>query len=114
MLTRKASSRLGPTIPLVLARASVWQEPHLATNACLPRIRLGSSVFSLAAEQALVASAIASSRPPADARRRSPRPSRGWQDAGEADGKLMSGRNTIRRRGLLGGRFSSASPAAQG
>ena len=33
----------GPTIPLVLARASVWQAPHLATNCCLPTIRLAFS-----------------------------------------------------------------------
>ena len=43
MLARKASSRLGPDDPLGLARASVWQEPHLATNAFLPSIRLALS-----------------------------------------------------------------------
>ena len=32
----------GPTMPFVLARASV-REPHLATNCCLPVIRLALS-----------------------------------------------------------------------
>src|SRR3954469_4073319 len=32
----KAHPRLGPTTPVVPARASVWQAPHLATNCCLP------------------------------------------------------------------------------
>src|SRR3954454_21508431 len=33
-----ASSRLGPTTPVVPARASVWQAPHLETNRVLPLI----------------------------------------------------------------------------
>ena len=43
MLARKASSRFGPTMPLVPAWASVWQEPHFATKAFLPAIRLALS-----------------------------------------------------------------------
>src|SRR3954454_24496473 len=39
---RKASSRFGPTMPFVPARASVWQEPHFATNSCLPLTVLSS------------------------------------------------------------------------
>src|SRR3954454_23663950 len=35
-----AASRLGPVVPLVPARASTWQAPHLATNDCLPATRL--------------------------------------------------------------------------
>ena len=30
------SSRLGPVVPLVLACASVWQEPHFDVNSTLP------------------------------------------------------------------------------
>ncbi len=40
MLASKALSRSGPTTPFVSARASVWHEPHLATNAFLPAITL--------------------------------------------------------------------------
>src|SRR5438552_5855780 len=31
-----ASSRFGPTLPVVPASASVWQTPHLATKSCFP------------------------------------------------------------------------------
>src|SRR5215207_807206 len=31
-----AASRFGPVTPVVPARASVWHEPHLATNCSLP------------------------------------------------------------------------------
>src|ERR1700753_2498091 len=37
---RKASSRLGPVVPLVLACASVWQLPHDFWNITLPLTRL--------------------------------------------------------------------------
>ena len=37
--TANASSRFGPTTPFVPARASVWHDPHLATNCCLPLTR---------------------------------------------------------------------------
>src|SRR4051812_41277054 len=38
---RNASSRFGPTTPVALARASVWQEEHLSVNCSLPLTRLG-------------------------------------------------------------------------
>ncbi len=76
MLVRKTSSRLGPTMPLVSARASAWHEPHLATNACLPTIRFASS-SPLTAQPALPsASATSSAAPPMRlAARRAYRPS---------------------------------------
>ena len=43
MLARNDSSRFGPTMPFVPARASVWHEPHFATKAFLPTIRLALS-----------------------------------------------------------------------
>ena len=61
MLARNASSRFGPTTPFVPALASVWHEPHLATNCCLPTIR-----FALSApltEQPEAARASAASAP---------------------------------------------------
>ena len=42
----KASSRFGPVTPVVPARLSMWQEPHLATNAFLPATRLSPSSLS--------------------------------------------------------------------
>src|SRR4051794_9919064 len=56
-----ASSRFGPTTPVVFARASVWQEPHLATNCCLP---LTTLVPWLASEQPCSAAAAATSTIP--------------------------------------------------
>src|SRR3954454_19607509 len=35
----KASSRFGPTTPVALARASVWQRAHWSVNFSLPLIR---------------------------------------------------------------------------
>jgi hypothetical protein len=61
MLAANASSRSGPTVPLVPARASVWQAPHLATKARLPAIRLTLSAPLTELEQP----AAASSAPPA-------------------------------------------------
>src|SRR5450755_1951387 len=88
-------------MPLVFARASVWQEPHLATNACLPVIRLAFS--APLTEQPAVHSASRSNTVPVPPRR--PR-LRGFAPAGtavvEAVTCLMSGRNTIRRAGYLG------------
>src|SRR5205809_472849 len=71
---RKASSRLGPMMPFVLARASVWQEPHLATNACLPMITLG--LLALLTEHPLAprASASSAAAPARRRRRRDDRP----------------------------------------
>src|SRR5437763_8351802 len=53
----KASSRLGPTEPVVLAWASVWQDPHLDTNSTLPRTRL--EVGCLTAHPPIASSASA-------------------------------------------------------
>src|SRR5664279_434042 len=106
-LARKASSRFGPTIPLVLARARVWQEPHLATNACLPRIRLALS--APLTEQPVAPIASASSRAPAAPRAGRPRRRApgGRRERWSGCAKLMSGRNTIRRGGWLDGRPSA-------
>ena len=64
MLVRKTSSRSGPTMPLVSAWASVWHEPHLATNACLPTIRFASSPPLTAQPAVPSASATSSATPP--------------------------------------------------
>ena len=69
-LARNASSRFGPTMPFVSARASVWQEPHLATNACLPTIRLALSP-PLTAQPAVASSDDATSATSAARARRS-------------------------------------------
>src|SRR5690242_8032816 len=42
-----ASSRLGPTVPLVPARASVWQEPHRLRKSFLPLTTLACSLDRL-------------------------------------------------------------------
>src|ERR1700722_15334111 len=77
-LALKASSRFGPTMPLVAARASVWQEPHFDTNAFLPAIRLALSE-DLTAEQPAVTSTSTSSRHAAAARLAlEPSGERGW------------------------------------
>src|SRR5580692_2576356 len=65
-LERKTSSRFGPTMPFVSALASVWQEPHLATNACLPTIT--SALSAPLTAQPVVPTATAPSRPTATAR----------------------------------------------
>src|SRR3954451_5313156 len=51
-----ASSRFGPTTPVVLARASTWRGPHLATNCCLPFTTLAPWLVS---EQPLRTAAVA-------------------------------------------------------
>src|SRR5271166_6607503 len=105
MLARKVSSRLGPTLPLVPARERVWQEPHLATNACLPATRLTSSAPFTEGAQPATGIASAASRPPAATRVPSGRSrARVGRLAGaKGRAKLMSGRNTIRTGGLLDG-----------
>ena len=110
-LARKASSRLGPTMPLVLARASVWQEPHLATKSCLPSIRLAlSAPFT---PQPVVNRASASSSPQAPARTRGlrGRGPAGTPAAWKRSTSLMSGRNTIREAGCLGAPPRAPAPA---
>src|SRR4029077_16360500 len=62
MLWANEISRFGPTVPFVPARASVWQAPHLATNCCLPTIRLAFSPCLV--EQPAPPRARASSTPP--------------------------------------------------
>src|SRR6478672_6740563 len=64
-----AASRFGPTLPLVWARPSTWQEPHLATNICLPAMRLGLPP-SVRVEQALSTTAHAPTTAIATAARR--------------------------------------------
>src|SRR3954462_12855148 len=54
---RNASSRFGPWVPLVLARASVWQEPHWLTKAVLPLARSASLRPHAESTSALAASA---------------------------------------------------------
>src|ERR687885_368029 len=39
-IARNASSRFGPSVPLVPASASVWHVPQLLTNSCLPTLAL--------------------------------------------------------------------------
>src|SRR2546421_383855 len=65
----KASSRLGPVVPLVCARASTWQAPHFATNSCLPATRLGLPPPGCA-EHALSATTVPATASPASAARR--------------------------------------------
>src|SRR4051795_765608 len=67
----KASSRLGPVTPVVPARLSVWQEPHLATKSCLPATRLSPLSFSWQPEMptSSAAAATAASPLPLDIRR---------------------------------------------
>src|SRR5437588_11044900 len=48
---RKATSRLGPTVPLVPARLRVWQDPRLATNSFLPVTGLSLAVLFLIRKQ---------------------------------------------------------------
>ena len=75
-------------MPFVFARASVWQEPHLATNCCLPRIRLGLS--APLTEQPPAASASAPSRPPAPRAQRG-REARAPRSAPRGRGRGASG-----------------------
>ena len=79
----KASSRFGPVVPLVCARASTWQEPHFATKSCLPLMRL-----------ALSASVVRRARAQRQrgARRREPR---------ERGPQAGSGEHRTHRRGTL-------------
>src|SRR5262249_37439838 len=98
MLARNDSSRLGPTSPLVLARASVWQDPHLATKACLPLISLAlSAPFTEhpAAAIAAPASAPATATRQPSARRRARRSARATLGTSVV---LIRARNIIRTR----------------
>src|ERR1700689_3499163 len=71
-------------MPFVFARASVWQEPHLATNCCLPTIRLALSLPLTAPQPP-----APSNRPPVPARSPSLRRLLGGE-SGDTGGETLS------------------------
>src|SRR5215217_8136149 len=59
-----ASSRFGPVTPVEPARASVWQEPHLATNCCLPLTTFVPESVSWQPPRTAAAASSTTSAPP--------------------------------------------------
>ena len=96
-----ASSRFGPVVPLVPARLSMWQEPHFATNSCLPATRSGCRRRSPAAGSATQRRHGSDERP---ARELTAHHRRGTLSA-DADGMVARGQGSGR---------SSSRPCARG
>src|SRR3954447_2278098 len=55
---RNASSRLGPTLPFALARASVWQDEHLSENFSLPFVRFVLAPLSAQPDRAIAVATL--------------------------------------------------------